>query len=190
MPVLIPLSVQHRHVHLSKKDFRRVFGDDVTLTEETKLGHRGQIVYKESVSISGPKGIIHHLRLLGPSREKSQVEISLNDARSLGIRAPIRRSGDNIKSGSCFLTGPNSKIRIASAVIVPARHLHCNDRLAKKLHLKNRQVISLQHIDRPDFFLHHVSVRIHPTFATVLHLTDDEAAEYWLESGEFFHICS
>ena len=187
--MFIPLVVQHRHVHLSKADLRQLFGDEKNLHIESTLGHRGQVLYKESVTISGRKGEIESVRVLGPVRSKTQVEISYSDAALLGARVPVRHSGDLKRAGSCKLISDFGSIRASSSVIIPARHLHCNDKLAKKLHLKNQEVVSLQHADRPDVILSHVFVRIHPTFALEFHLTEDESAAHWLSTGDQFVLC-
>ncbi len=187
--MFISLVIQHRHVHLSKADLRQLFGDEKNLHIETTLGHRGQVLYKETVTISGRKGEIESVRILGPTRSKTQVEISVSDAVLLGARVPVRHSGDLKRAGSCKLISDSASLRASSSVIIPARHLHCNDRIAKKLHLKNQEVVSLQHADRSDVILSHVFVRIHPTFALELHLTEDEAAVHWLSTGDLFSLC-
>ncbi len=188
--MFIPLVIQHRHVHLSKTDLRQLFGDEKNLHVEMELEHRGQVLYQESVTISGRKGEIESVRILGPARRNTQVEVSFSDAVLLGTRAPIRHSGDVKRAGSCKLISETGSIRAPSTVIIPARHLHCSDRIAKKLHLKNQQVVSLEHADRPDLILSHVLVRVHPTFALELHVSEDEAAAHWLTSGDPFILCS
>lgn len=187
--MLIPLVIQHRHVHLSKTDLRRLFGDEKSLEIESELEHKGQYLYGETVDVEGKTGVIESVRVLGPCRNSTQVELSITDAFSIGLKAPTRQSGDLLRAASCKLIGPLGTIRATSSVIVPARHLHCSDRVAKKLHLKNRDVVTLRHIERPSVVLSHVFVRVHPTFALELHLTSDEAAHDWLHSGDLFELC-
>lgn len=187
--MLIPLVLQHRHVHLSKKDFRQLFGDEKNVEIDIELSHKGQYVCKETVNVEGKTGVIESVRVIGPSRHATQIELSLTDAFAIGLNAPTRQSGDLARAASCVLVGPLGKVRAISSVIVPARHLHCSDRMAKKLQLKNHQVISVRHAERPDVILSHVFVRIHPTFSFELHLTHDEAAHHWLQTGDLFELC-
>lgn len=187
--MFIPLVLQPRHVHLSKTDLRRLFGDEKSLEIETELEHKGQYLYRETVDVEGKTGVIESVRVLGPCRSATQVELSLTDAFAIGLKAPTRQSGDLTRAASCKLIGPAGSIRAASSVIVPARHLHCSDRMAKKLHLKNHHVVTLRHAEKPEVILSHVFVRVHPTFALELHLTSDEAAHHWLHSGDLFELC-
>ncbi|MCX6714893.1 MAG: PduL/EutD family phosphate acyltransferase [Candidatus Uhrbacteria bacterium] len=187
--MFIPLVIQHRHVHLSKKDLRQLFGDEKTLEIESELEHKGQYLYRETVDVEGKTGIIESVRVLGPSRSATQVELSITDAFAIGLNAPTRQSGDLTRAASCKLIGPAGSVRATSSVIVPARHLHCSDRMAKKLHVKNHHVVTLRHAENPDVVLSHVFVRVHPTFALELHLTSDEAAHHWLHTGDLFELC-
>ncbi|MEK7451975.1 MAG: PduL/EutD family phosphate acyltransferase [Patescibacteria group bacterium] len=187
---LIPLVIQHRHVHLSKSDLRQLFGDEKNLHVELDLGHRGQVLYRETVSVVGRKGTIECVRVLGPSRRNTQVEISSHDAVYLGTRSPIRHSGDLKRAGSCKLVTKFGSVRASSTVIIPARHLHCSDRMAQKLHVKNQEVVSLQHTDRSEIVIPNVLVRVHPTFALEFHLTEDEAATQWIQNSDSFILCS
>ncbi len=188
--MIIPLVVQHRHIHLSRTDLRALFGDEKNLTIESKLAHRGQFVYQETVAVIGSRGEIKQVKILGPCREQTQVELSVTDTAAIGTRTVMRQSGDTAKSGSCKLRGPNGIIKATSTVIVPARHLHCDPPFAKKWKLKNHSTISLEHAERNDLVIHHVFVRIHPSFALEFHLNEDEAAEFWIKSGDPFLLCS
>lgn len=185
----IPLVIQHRHIHLSRTDLRRLFGDESQLHKEIELAQKGQFVFKETVSVIGTRGKLTQVKVLGPTRTKTQVELSSSDAAAIGVRAPLRHSSDLARAGSCKLKGPKGEIRAITSMIVSARHIHCDPKTAKRLKLKNHDVVSLQHIKREDVRLDHVLVRIHPTFSLELHLNQDEAAELWLQSGEFFELC-
>lgn len=187
--MFIPLVIQHRHVHLSKADLRQLFGDEKALQIEMELDHKGQFLYEETVDVEGKMGVIESVRIIGPARQKTQVELSPTDAFAIGLKAPTRQSGDLLRTPSCKLIGPSGTVRATASVIVPARHLHCSDRMAKKLHLKNHHVVTLRHAERPEVVLSHVFVRVHPTFSLELHLTSDEAAHNWLHSGDLFELC-
>ena len=185
----VPLTIQHRHVHLSRTDLRRLFGDESQLHKEILLKQKGQFVFKETVSVIGTRGELTLVKVLGPTRTKTQVELSASDAAAIGVRAPLRHSGDLSRAGSCKLKGPKGSLRAVTSIIVSARHVHCDPKSAKRLKIKNYDIVCLQHINRDDVRLEHVLVRVHPTFSLELHLNQDEAAELWLQSGEFFELC-
>ncbi len=184
----IPVVVQYRHVHLSKEDKEKLFGDEV-LEVDTKLKHRGQVVYKKTVSISGKSGVIENVKILGPSRESTQVEISMSEAAILGIKAPLRHSGDLTRSGSCTISVNDDQIKVASSVIVPAMHLHLSEIDAKNLGLRNHDTVCLSLVTRPDMIFEQVLVRVHPTYTSEFHLSADEAAETWIQSNEKVTLC-
>jgi len=186
----IPLVIQHRHIHLTRTDLRRLFGDEKNLHKDVALKQRGQFVFKETLAVIGPRGELTQVKVLGPTRTKTQVELSASDAAAIGVRTPLRHSGDLKRAGSCKLKGPEGQILATSSMIISARHLHCDPKTAKRLKVKNHEIVSLQHTTRDNVRLNHILVRIHPTFSLELHLNQDEAAELWLQSGEFFELCS
>jgi putative phosphotransacetylase len=184
----IPVVVQYRHVHLSKNDRETLFGEGL-LEVETKLGHRGQVVYKEAVSVSGPKGAIENVRILGPGRNETQVEVSASEANILGINAPVRHSGDLSRTGGCTIFVNDVQIKVSSSVIVPAMHLHVSEIDAKEMNINNHDSVCLQLTERPEVVFEEVLVRVHPTYSTEFHLSSDEAAELWIQSNEKVTLC-
>ncbi len=184
----IPVVVQYRHVHLSEEDFRSLFGDRI-LSAHGQIGHFGQFVSDLSVDVHGRTGILASVKILGPFRSQTQVELSLSEASAIGIHAPVRLSGDLTRSKSCTLKGPSGSIRARSCVISPARHLHVNDQTATRLGLTHGQIVSLQTDHEVPLTLDHVTVRVHPTFSNEFHLTSDEAAQHWLHTGHQVQLC-
>lgn len=187
--MFIPLVIQHRHVHLSKKDLRQLFGSEEFMTIDKELELKGQYVYEDTVDIEGNTGMIEFVRILGPERKETQVELSQTDAFAIGLHAPTRQSGDLSRAANCTIIGPVGSVFAKASVIIPARHLHISDRLAKKMQIKNRDVVTLQHIERSEIVFSQVFVRVHPTFSLEFHLTSDEAAHDWLHSGDLFELC-
>ncbi len=185
----IPVVIQHRHVHLSEQDAAALFGDGYEFTSVGGIGHRGQYVYKETVTIVGKNGHFEHVRVLGPHREQTQVELSASDAHAIGINAPVRLSGDLSRSGSCTIRGVSGELKGTYTTIIPARHLHCGQTHAKELGLTHDDVVHLAPHTRPETRIEHVTVRVHPTFSTELHITSDEAAEFWLQGGDHVILC-
>ncbi len=182
--MLIPVVIQHRHVHLSPADQARLFGPRAVLKPVAGVGHRGQVVYHETVAIAGKEGLFASVRVAGPCREKTQVELSAAEAAALGLAAPVRVSGDTARAASCGLSGPAGRIRSRACAIIPARHVHCGVRDARRLGLAQGDVVSLVVPGRPELLIPGVVVRVHPTFRLAFHLTDDEASAYWLSSGD------
>ena len=113
-----------RHVHVSQEDLETLFGKGYELTKKKDLSQPGQYACEERVTVVGPKKEMAGVSILGPVRPASQVEISLTDARSLGIAAPVRESGDVAGSGACKLVGPAGEVELKEGVIAAKRHIH------------------------------------------------------------------
>lgn len=180
----IPVVVQHRHVHLSAADQARLFGSGAVLKPMADAGHRGQVVYRETVTIVGKHGTLEGVRVVGPCREETQLELSAADAAALGLEAPVRVSGDVARAAACGLSGPAGRIRSRACAIVPARHLHCSDADAQRLGLAHGDLVALGMPGRPELHLPDAVVRVHPTFRLAFHLTTDDAAAHWLHTGD------
>lgn len=184
----IPLIIQHRHVHLSALDFFALFGDG-ECTAQIPIGHHGQFVSNLSVDVYGDFGYLSNVCILGPFREHTQVELSVTEAVAIGLHAPVRVSGDTKRSASCILKSQHATVKIPSAVIIPARHLHLNEQMAKRAGLKHGQVVRVQTEHDIPQIISHVTVRVHPSFATELHVMVDEAAPYWMHTGQYIRLC-
>lgn len=184
----IPLVVQYRHVHLSQQDFSVLFGT-VSGKQIADIGHFGQFVTDLTVDVIGETGIIRAVRVLGPARDQTQVELCASDVAAIGLRAPVRLSGDLSRSAGCTLEGPAGKIRVVGCVIIPARHLHLNSHSAEVFGLKHGQTIAVRTDDDHAVRIEHIVVRVHPTFANEFHVTADEAAEHWLNTGQCVRVC-
>ena len=179
----IPVHVQYRHVHLSVQDRETLFGSK-KLTKRSELPHRGQFSADQTVRIVGANGVdLEQVRVLGPERDETQVELSPTEAFALGIDAPVRLSGDLSRTGTCDLVGPAGTVSLRAGVIIPARHLHCNERDAAKLGVVQHQLVTLVPVGHPETKIELVSVRVHPSFALAFHLSHDEASEFWIENG-------
>lgn len=165
-----------RHVHLSEEHLAILFGPGATLTPKKDLSQPGQFACDERVEVIGPKGSIARVSVLGPTRSTTQIELSMTDARSIGIQAPIRESGDTKASGSCVLRGPKGEVELSEGVIVAKRHLHTTPEDAVKLGVKDKEIVGLKILggDR-SVILGDVVVRVSPKFATAAHVDTDEA---------------
>ena len=186
--IFIEMESSGRHVHVTKDQALQLFGH--TLTPERPLSQPGQWVAKERVTVIGPKGEFQHVAVLGPERKEAQVEISLTDARTLGVKAPVRPSGDVRNSPGAVLRGPCAEVVIPIGVIVAQRHIHITPEDAARFGVKDKQVVQLQtYTDRPLVF-GDVLVRVSPDFATRVHLDFDEANACGYRCGDLGRILS
>ncbi|MCK9909389.1 phosphate propanoyltransferase, partial [Microbacteriaceae bacterium K1510] len=140
----IPVGVSNRHVHLSPEDVEILFGPGYSLVPERELSQPGQFAAKEKVTLLGPKGFIQGVRILGPARGATQVEISRTDGFQLGVHAPVRLSGDIEGTPGITLIGPSGCVVLAKGVIVAKRHVHMSPVDADRFEVKNGDTIILQ----------------------------------------------
>ncbi len=165
-----------RHVHLSQADLETLFGKDAKLTHKKDLSQPGQFACEERVTVIGPKRELKGVSILGPVRPATQVEISLTDARSIGVAAPIRESGDVKGSAGCKLVGPCGEVEISEGVIVAKRHLHTTPEDAAKFGLEDKQIICVKiESEQRSVVLDDVVVRVSEKFATAMHIDTDES---------------
>ncbi len=172
-PVLIETSA--RHVHVSQADLEVLFGKGYTLTPKKNLSQPGQYACEERVTVVGPKRELKNVSILGPVRPETQVEISLTDARSIGVNALIRESGDTEGTSGCKLVGPAGEIEIDHGVICAKRHIHMTSADAEKYGLENKQIVSVKvsGTGRETVF-GDVVVRVSDKFALAMHIDTDE----------------
>lgn len=172
--VLIETSA--RHVHVTKEALEILFGAGYELTKKKDLSQPGQFACEERVAVVGAKSSFPAVSILGPVRPATQVELSASDARSIGVAAPVRESGDIEGSGACKLVGPKGEVEIDKGVIVAKRHIHMTPEDAEKYGLSDKQVVSvkIKSADRSLVFGDTV-VRVSPKFALAMHIDTDES---------------
>ncbi len=165
-----------RHVHLCEADIETLFGKGATLTHKKDLSQPGQFACEERVTLVGPKKSIANVIILGPARAATQVEVSLTDARTLGVAAPVRESGDVAGSGACKIVGPCGEVEIAEGVIAAKRHIHFTPDEAAAAGVSDKEIVSvkIENSDRTTVF-GDVVVRVNPNFAAAMHIDTDEA---------------
>ena len=171
----ILVEVSARHLHLSQEHLEALFGCDPKLTPKKNLSQPGQFACEEKVTVVGPKNSMK-MSILGPVRKNTQVEVSLSDARTLGITAPIRESGDLAGSAGCKLVGPCGEVELKEGVIVAKRHAHFTPADAQQAGVQNGENIYLK-LDTPErkLILGDVVVRVSETAGTAVHIDTDEA---------------
>ena len=168
-PVLIETSA--RHVHVSQEDLETLFGKGYELTPKKDLSQPGQFACEERVTVVGPKRELKGVSILGPVRPETQVEISLTDARSIGVNALIRESGDTEGTNGCKLVGPAGEVELDHGVICAKRHIHMTPADAEKYGLENKQIVS---VTGRETIFGDVVVRVSEKFALAMHIDTDE----------------
>lgn len=165
-----------RHVHVSREDLDILFGEGYELTHKKDLSQPGQYACEERVAVVGSKSSFPAVSILGPVRPSTQVELSLTDARSIGVTAPVRESGDIANTGSCKLVGPKGEVEIACGVITAKRHIHATPADAEKYGVEDKQVVSVKvESDGRSLIFDDVVVRVNPNFALAMHIDTDES---------------
>jgi putative phosphotransacetylase len=165
-----------RHVHLSEADMKILLGEGQTLTIKKMLSQPGQFASNERITLVGPKNSIANVLILGPTRPATQVEISLTDARSLGISAPVRESGDVNGSAGLKLVGPAGEVEISEGAIAAKRHIHLDPATAEELGVADKQIVSAKVCTgERSLTFDEVVVRVNKNFAPAVHIDTDEA---------------
>lgn len=171
----IPVEASGRHVHLSQEHVEMLFGKDYNLTLKRELSQPGQYLTGEKVTLIGPKGTIHNVSVLGPSRNKTQIEISQTDARILGVKAPVRESGDISASAPIVIATPKAVLKLEEGVIIAKRHLHITPEDAKRFNVIDKEIVGIEILSARSVILKDVVVRVSPKFNTSAHIDYDEA---------------
>ena len=163
-----------RHVHLTQETVEILFGKGHTLTKKKDLSQPGQYACEEKVEVVGPRGSLK-MSVLGPTRPADQVEISLTDARSIGIPALVRESGDIAGTNGAILRGPEGEVTIEAGVIAAKRHIHLTPADAEEFGVSDKQIVKVK-LDTPRALIFDdVVVRVNPNFAAAMHIDTDES---------------
>lgn len=164
-----------RHLHVTQQDLETLFGEGHQLTPKKDLSQPGQYAAEEKVTVVGPKGELR-MTILGPVRKATQVEVSLTDARALGLKPPVRESGDISGSAPARLVGPRGEVEISEGVIVAKRHIHATPEDAEKLGVKDKDVVSVAvGGEGRRLIFGDTVVRVSPRFALAMHIDTDES---------------
>lgn len=178
----LPIALSNRHIHLSKDDINKLFGEGHELTKTKDLSQPGQFACEEKVDVIGPKGTLKGLRVLGPARKQTQIEVSLADARALGVTAPIRDSGDLKDSPGAKIIGPAGEVDITEGVIVASRHIHMNMEDAERFGVKDLDLVDVQTFGPRSVVFNKVLIRANPNYALEMHVD--------LEEGNGAGVCN
>ena len=172
----VMVEISARHVHVTKEDLETLFGAGYELTVKKELSQPGQYASNEKVRVVGTKGEFPAVSILGPCRKATQVEISLTDARSIGVVAPVRESGDIAGSGACKLVGPCGEVELTEGVIAAKRHIHMNSAEAEAAGVANGDIVSVEIPSQGrKLTFGDVVIRVADGFVKAMHIDTDEA---------------
>ena len=185
---LVPVGVSARHVHLTQEHVETLFGAGHTLHKKKEL-MGGQYAAEECVTIVGLKlRAIENVRVLGPCRKQSQVEISATDALKLGVKAPIRESGNTAGSAPIALIGPQGAIYLKEGCIIAQRHIHMSPKDAQDAGVRDGEIVSVKADNERGAIFNHVKIRVHDTFTLEMHIDTDEANAAKIVTGTTVRI--
>lgn len=184
----VPVGVSNRHIHLTREHVDQLFGKGYELKILKPLRQPGQYACEETVTITGPKGSIPNVRVLGPVRSYSQVEISRTDGYVLGINAPVRDSGDIENTPGITLVGPRGTVTLEKGMILPYRHIHLHPDDAAEIGVKDKDLVAVKTSGDRAVILENVLCRVHPNYRLEFHIDTDEANASGLKNGDMIRV--
>ena len=184
----VPVGISARHIHLTRDDLARLFGYGYELTVKKELSQPGQYAAEETLDIVGPRGTLKHVRILGPLRSRTQIELSQTDLRTIGLKAPVRSSGDTDGTPGVTLVGPQGTITTPDGVIIADRHVHLSLQEAEAWHLKDGDYVTVRIGGVKCGTMGHVLVRASDSFRKDFHIDTDDANAFQLQQGQLLEI--
>ncbi|WP_017754433.1 phosphate propanoyltransferase [Calidifontibacillus oryziterrae] len=180
----VPVSISARHIHLQEDHVGLLFGEGYHLTKFKEISQPGQYACNEKLTLIGPKGIIENVRVLGPLRSKTQVEIASSDARKLGLSAPVRNSGNLKGSAPITIVGPKGSVTLEEGCIIADRHIHMTPKDANDYGVFDGQKVSVLVEGAKGGVMDQVTIRIKDRYALDMHIDTDDANAFGLKGNE------
>ncbi|HYF81117.1 MAG TPA: phosphate propanoyltransferase [Symbiobacteriaceae bacterium] len=181
-------NVSARHIHLSQAHVEALFGEGYQLTKLKDLMQPGQFACNETVAVIGPKGTFPKVRILGPARGDTQLEISATDARTIGVQPVVRMSGKVQGTPGFIIEGPKGRVTVEQGAIVAARHIHATPADAERFGVKDGQAVRVRKTGDRAVVFENVVFRVSPNFALEMHLDTDEANAAFIKDGDMLEI--
>lgn len=184
----VPVGISNRHIHLSQQDLETLFGPGYELTVRNDLSQTGQYAAEETVTVEGPKSSMANVRILGPTRKDTQIEISRTDSFALGLKPPVRDSGFLDGSPGVTLIGPKGKVTLDQGVIIAQRHIHMTEAEAESFGVTDKELVSVRVGGERGVTFENVLVRVRNDFVLEMHIDTDEANAAILSNGQLVEV--
>lgn len=185
----VPAGLSNKHVHLSQEDINILFGEGYELTSIKDLGQPGQFACDEKVDLVGPKRTIKGVRILGPTRKESQVEISLADGFTLGLDCvPVKGSGSLDGTPGIKLVGPNGEVELKQGVIAAARHIHMTPKDAEEFGVKDKDLVKVKVEGERGLIFENVLIRVHDSYALEFHVDVEEGNAAMVQNKQMLEV--
>ncbi len=184
----VPVGISNRHIHLSQEDLETLFGAGYELTVRNDLSQTGQFAAEETVTIQGPKSSMVNVRILGPTRKETQLEISRTDSFALGVKPPVRDSGFLDGTPGITVIGPKGQIALERGVIIAQRHIHMTEEDATAFGVKDKDLVSVRVDGERAVVFENVLVRVRNDFVLEMHIDTDEANAAILGNGQMVEV--
>lgn len=185
---MVPVGLSNKHIHLSQEHMDILFGEGFELTKMKDLSQPGQFAANEKVDVAGPKGTLKGVRILGPVRGETQIEISLTDSFVLGVNPPVRDSGDLADSPGAKIIGPKGEVEIDKGVIAAARHIHMHTSDAEAFGVADKDIVSVRVDGKRGLTFDNVLIRVNKNYALEMHVDVDEGNAASLKNGSLVEI--
>lgn len=185
---MVPVGLSNKHIHLSQEHLNILFGEGFELTKMKDLSQPGQFAANEKVDVAGPKGTLKGVRVLGPVRGETQVEISLTDSFVLGVNPPVRDSGELADSPGARIIGPCGEVEIDKGVIAAARHIHMHTSDAEAFGVADKDLVSVRVGGKRGLTFDNVLIRVSKNYALEMHVDVDEGNAAGLKNGSMVEV--
>ncbi len=186
--LLIPVALSNRHIHLSYEDLAALFGSGYTLSKLKDLSQPGQYAAQETVRLVGPKGVLEDVRVLGPIRDQTQIELSFSDGYRLGVIPPVKASGDLDGTPGCVVAGPGGIVELDQGIIAALRHIHMSTDDGRRFGVQDKQMVKVRCGGSRALIFDRVLVRVNPDFRLEMHLDLEEGNAAGLKNGDRVEI--
>ncbi|MCL2832715.1 MAG: phosphate propanoyltransferase [Treponema sp.] len=180
----VEIGISNKHLHLSEADLAKLFGAGHKLTVKKELKQPGQFAAEEQVDVTGPKGTLKGLRILGPCRKETQVELAMTDARTIGLTLPVRESGVLDGSPGVKLIGPAGEVQLSKGAIIALRHIHLSNAQAKEAGLKDKDWVTVKTSGTRPLIFEKVLIRSGDGHINEMHVDTDEGNAAGLQNGD------
>lgn len=185
---MVPVGLSNKHIHLSQEHLDILFGEGYELKKFKDLSQPGQYAAEEKVDVVGVKGTLKGVRILGPVRKETQIEVSLADGFILGVNPPVRDSGDLIDSPGAKIVGPKGEVVIEKGIIAAARHIHMHTSDAEKFGVADKEEVSVRVEGKRGLIFENVLVRVHKDYALEMHVDIEEGNAAGLKNGTMVEL--